>query len=253
MGSKYWERAWSLVEGCTPVSPGCAHCWAAAQSHLRARQNNPKIRARYGGLTDAAGRFNGTVRMMWDDLEKPLAVKRPTVWSVWNDLFHEAVPRQFVHRAFTLMCACPQHRFLILTKRPERIYAALSGTTWADYPLPGVWLGTTVERQEYVGRLDYLRPLAEGGWHTFVSCEPCLSAIDLRPWLARTYRTNPWLSWIVCGAETGPHARPMELDWARSIARDCVNAGVPLFVKAVSGGGPIPPDLDIHQLPWQTR
>ncbi|MHB9026954.1 MAG: hypothetical protein ACYC7E_22695, partial [Armatimonadota bacterium] len=63
----YWDRAWSLVEGCTHCSPGCAHCWSAEQTHMRAgQQKNAKIIARYGGLTNAAGRFTGDVRLMDD-------------------------------------------------------------------------------------------------------------------------------------------------------------------------------------------
>ncbi|MFX1512058.1 MAG: DUF5131 family protein, partial [Promethearchaeota archaeon] len=102
----YWDRALSLVEGCTPVSPACDHCWAAAATGMRACQKNPKIRARYEGLTkkvQSGPRFTGEIRIIEDDLEKPLRVKKPTVWAVWNDLFHPDVPFSFIDYAFYTM------------------------------------------------------------------------------------------------------------------------------------------------------
>jgi protein gp37 len=216
-------------------------------------------------LTDGC-HFNGKIRLMEKAFDLPLAVAKSTVWSVWNDLFHPDAPAEFIHHAFDVMTFCKWHTFLVLTKRPERIYPVLYGAPgWylggGDY-LPNVWLGTSVESQDYVRRLDYLRPLAEGGWHTFVSCEPCLSAIDLRKYM---YHNQQWqddegdwhdvdvpgmLHWVIVGAETGPGARPMDPEWARSIASQCKAAGVPLFVKALSGHAPIPPDLQVRQLPW---
>ena len=85
----YWDRALTLVSGCTPVSPGCDHCWGASEAHMRAGQTNEKIKAIYGGLTTPSGKWNGQVRVHPERLSIPLRRKVPTVYAVWMDLFSQ--------------------------------------------------------------------------------------------------------------------------------------------------------------------
>jgi protein gp37 len=145
---KYWDKAWSIIEQCTPVSEACTNCW------LKAIDN------RFGRS------WNGEVKCRPDRLDIPLRIRKPTVFAVWSDLFHEAVPYEFIHKAYGVMLRCPQHTFLILTKRPRRMaeywslntihalirYEVLSlkagrynGTQW---PLSDIWHGTTCENQK---------------------------------------------------------------------------------------------------------
>ena len=117
----YWDRAWSLASGCTHVSPGCDNCWSAKETHMRASNPNEKVRARNQGLTEK-GCFNGQIRLNHEFLDKPLRKKKPTVYAVWNDLFHEDVPFEFIDCVFAVMASAGQHTFLVLTKRPGRMY-----------------------------------------------------------------------------------------------------------------------------------
>lgn len=196
---RYWDLPWSLVSGCTPCSPGCDHCWAAG------------IERRFGDgwLSLKDGRFNGRVRPHPDRLSIPLKRRKPTVYAVWNDLFHEAVPDYFIDRAFAAMALCPRHTFLVLTKRPERMLAWFSydkacrvradrvseacGDHFSldpeaddptdKWPLPNVYPGLTVcnpaEADEKIPR--FLQVPGK----KFLSLEPLLGPIKLLQYLIR--------------------------------------------------------------------
>ncbi len=226
---KYWDRAWSLIDGCTQVSPGCDHCW----------------------LRDMDRRFHPEnlqgVKFRRDRLLEPTKRKKPTVYAVWSDLFHEDIEQIEQWDALSIMGHdCPQHTFLILTKRPEVAVNADLAEISSRWPFPNIWLGVTAENQEQADkRIPILLqiPAAVRG----VSVEPMLGPVkiinylhvpypDARPEMKSLYadawrKLHPVLDLVICGGETGPGARPMHPDWARSLRDQCQTAGVPFFFK----------------------
>lgn len=218
----YWDQAWSLVEGCTPVSEGCRHCWAANLAWMRRNHPNPKVAAANRGLAECAvprsnvwdrsfatpSQFNGTVRVREDLLALPTRTKKPTVWSIWTDLFHEAVPETFIRKVFLVAAQCSQHTFLILTKRAARMCHVVNGLRmqWdeaAAWPLKNVWLGVTAENQEMADRrIPWL--MRTHAAYRFVSCEPLLERIHLRSWPEMfgpvpgltNWATFAWPDWV---------------------------------------------------------
>lgn len=257
----YWDRAWSLVRGCTKVSEGCRHCWAERESHMRTFNPNEKIKAQYSGLTDGDGRFNGQIRLMENNLDLPLRVKKPMVWAVWNDLFHEDVPFEFIGKAFARMHNTRYHTFMVLTKRPDRMAEFINWykTDWLagfEYAWPKeyqhVWLGVTAENHEQADkRIPIL--LQTPAAVRFVSVEPMLRPVSLAGFDGKTYR--PWLdsvawkvgiNWVICGSESGASRRPAKAEWIRGLKNQCVEAGVPFFLKQMEVNGKLVkmPELD---------
>ena len=152
-------------------------------------------------------------------LLQPLRWRKPKCVFVENqsDIFGEWLTNEILDRVFEVMERCPQHVFQVLTKRPERMLDYLQDRL----PLSNVWLGVTVEDQPADKRIPMM--LQTPAAVRFLSCEPLLGAITIEG-LER-------LDWVICGGESGPHARRMHPDWARSLRDQCKAAGVPFFFK----------------------
>ena len=211
MNGKYWQRAWSIIDGCTPCSLGCDHCWSMAMGK------------RFKKWPDRV-----TIRP--DRLDIPLRTRKPTVFSVWNDLFHEDVPFDFRTAAWLNMCITHRHTYLVLTKRAERMRTFVSAWKMSDFP--HIWLGVTVCNQSEADEKIPLL-LQTPAAHRWVSIEPMLSEIDIDPYTHEDEDIFGGLhiDAVILGGESGPGARPMHPDWARSVRDQCKAAGVPFFFK----------------------
>lgn len=255
---EWTDETWNPVTGCTPVSEGCANCYAKRMAN--------RLRGRYGYPKNDPFR----VTFHPDKLDKPLHWKKPRMVFVssMGDLFHKDVKSEWInivwHKAFNL----PQHTFQILTKRPDRM---LEWTRKADrmlewtrkaakvkaWPIEeiwpeNVWLGVTAENQKCADeRIPILLQIPAAV--RFVSVEPMLGPVDLSPWICKSCKngtvaspllihpkygggcgvcTNkPKLDQVICGGESGPGARPMHPNWARDLRDQCQDAGVPFFFK----------------------
>lgn len=159
-----------------------------------------------------------------------------------SDLFHPKVPTPFIARAFEIMGEASQHTFQVLTKRPGRMASVLRRLR--PFPLANVWLGTSVEHQRWADvRVPQL--LATPAAIRFLSCEPLLGDIDI----SQPLRSGG-IDWVIVGGESGPRARPMHPEWARTLRDQCVGAGVPFFFKQWGGRTPKAGGRVLDRLLW---
>ena len=230
---QWTDATWNPVIGCSHASPGCGHCWAERMATRCA--SNP-VTPQYRGLV-RDGHWTGETRLVERALEQPLHWRRPRRIFVCSmgDLFHGAVDDREIERVLSVMAEAPQHTYLLLTKRADRMRSHAPRV-----PMRNVWLGVTAEDQ---ARADERIPilLDTPAAVRFVSVEPMLEAVDMSAFLGGPYvalpgdrvepSRNAGIDWIISGCESGPGARDCDLDWMRSLRDQCVAAGVPYFLK----------------------
>lgn len=238
---------WNTTTGCTHVSDGCKYCYAEALSLRFGRSKHPWIKP-----------FEAeNVKVHPERLRQPFSLKgNPRVFvDSMSDLFHGLVPAEHVAKVFAVMAATPRVTYQILTKRPERMAQLLADPTveqavgeaadnlagewgwchiWGNHdddfpwPLPNVWLGTSIEDNRVVGRADWLR--ATPAAVRFLSCEPLIGPLD------RLDLTG--IDWVITGGESGVHHRPFDPDWARDVRDRCLTQGIAYFHKQNGGRTP---------------
>ena len=219
---EWTDATWNPVAGCAVMSPGCTNCYAMRMAARLEAMGTQK----YLGLTRRSGSrhvWTGSIALDRGALEVPEHWRKSRMIFVnsMSDLFQDAVPDEFIAAVWAVMQATPRHTFQILTKRPERM-AELSRTLPT---LPNVWLGVSVEDNDYVFRLDHLRHTSAA--IRFVSFEPLLGSV------ARADLTA--VDWAIVGGESGPKARPMNQAWVREIQSACHLAGTAFFFKQWGG------------------
>lgn len=215
--------------GCVRVSPGCTNCYAEA---FAKRTGNPV----WG--VQAPRRFFGDKHWdepkRWNERCAKAGIRERVFCASMADVFEDRAdlaPHR--ERLWKLIEATPSLDWLLLTKRPQNIVRL------GHDVLSRCWLGTTTEDQQRADeRIPYLLDAPAGV--RFLSAEPLIGPIVLR-WqvmgckghLAETFG-NPLINWVIVGSESGPGARPMHADWARSLVDQCVKLGVPVFVKQIA-------------------
>lgn len=261
---------WNPIRGCTKTNPGCKNCYAIldAARQVRIGRGSPDKPAKPGNvrtgasyarcLNDKQDNWNGHIELVPELLSKPLSWKQPRTVFVnsMSDLFHPAVPFEFIAAVFAVMAATPRHKYVILTKRPER---ALEFFAWwsvasgwpsvGDFPVPsaiwnGVWplsnvtIGVSISDQETADRLLPLLARVPAKTRA-VSAEPLLRQVDISRWLEprfehtskhcdALYETRPGIDWLIIGAENAHKdvRRPCELKHAQDLARQVLDAQV---------------------------
>src|SRR3990172_8343808 len=165
MAKDWWDYSWNLAVGCTKVSVECQHCWA----EVMAKRLRAMGRKEYQDVVTDKGHWTNRVSLVESRLGDPLKLRKPRVIAVnlMGDLFHEDVPWEFIARVFGVMYRAPKHRFIILTKRPDRAVGLLPNIV---QPLSHVWIGTSAGNQTGAdARREAMERIASIGWNTWVS------------------------------------------------------------------------------------
>ena len=229
-GIEWTNMTWNPMVGCTIHTAGCTNCYAMKQA---------------GKMPPTAKHYEGVVKWVkgnsvWSGklaqspphiLNKPKTVKAPSMIFVnsMSDFFHEDMHPQWQLDAMQIMLETPRHVYQILTKRPEYIKRFLAH--WGTEFPRNVWVGATMEREDYRDRIDILRDIP--AYLRFLSIEPLVGPpgeMNLKG-----------IGWVIIGGESGPGSRPMNVNWVRSAVKQCLDQKVPVFFKqfGISSNNPL--------------
>jgi len=231
---EWTDATWNPVTGCTKISPGCENCYAERFSE------------RFRGVAGHPFETGFDLQLRPDRLRQPLEWRRARMIFVnsMSDLFHKEVPLDFIDRVFDTMEAASWHSFQVLTKRSSRMRDYVN-ERYRTRPAPShIWLGASVEDAAKKSRIRHIQGMNAST--RFLSLEPLIGPmgqLDLT-----------LLDWIIVGGESGPRARPIQVEWAREIRDQCVTAGVAFFFKQWGGvrpkaGGRILDGVEWNEMP----
>lgn len=217
---EWTDATWNPVTGCTKVSPACTNCYAE------------RFAERFRGVPGHPYEQGFDPKLWPERLTLPLRWKQPRAIFVnsMSDLFHPAVPDNFIKRVFDVMAQSKHHIFQVLTKRSERMLAWVqshfsshsNGNGKPTWP-PNIWLGVSVENENYIWRIQHLQ--GSPAHMRYLSIEPLLGPISLNANLLES------IQWVIVGGESGPRARPMKPEWVCHIRQQCERYQVPFFFK----------------------
>ncbi len=211
---EWTDATWNPVTGCTKISPGCKNCYAERLALRLKEMGNPRYK-------------NGfRITLHPDQLDLPLRWTKPKMIFVnsMSDLFHEAVPAEYIKKVFEVMVKADWHIFQILTKRAERLAKLAPELPWPSH----IWQGVSIDNQTYTKRVVHLQKVPAAV--RFLSVEPLLGSIPHLP--------LDGIHWVIVGGESGPRHRPIKPEWVREIKKQCLAARVSFFFKQWGGRTP---------------
>lgn len=211
---EWTDATWNPVTGCTQVSPGCDHCYALAFAE------------RFRGVPKHPYEQGFDLKLWPERLTLPLTWRKPRRIFVnsMSDLFHQDIPDEFIVRVFETMVKADWHTFQVLTKRSARLARLGPSLPWPAH----IWAGVSVESERYIWRANQLRRVP--AQIRFISAEPLLGPLDKLD--------LDGIHWLITGGESGPHHRPCDPDWVRSLRDRCIQAEVLFFHKQWGGRTP---------------
>jgi protein gp37 len=213
---EWTDATWNPVRGCTKISPGCKHCYAEVFAE------------RFRGVPGHPYERGFDPRLVPGKLGEPLRWLAPKMIFVnsMSDLFHDAVPDEYIEAVATVMVRANWHTYQVLTKRSDRMANLLSGRLRFASEAQHIWWGVSVENKQY--GLPRLRDLQRSpATVRFLSVEPLLEGLG---------RLNlKGIHWVIVGGESGHGARPLKREWVTSIRDQCKKAEVPFFFKQWGG------------------
>lgn len=212
---EWTDATWNPVTGCTKITRGCDNCYAE------------RFAERFRGVPGhpfATG-FDLTLRP--ERLEQPLRWPRPRMIFVnsMSDLFHKEIPLSYVDKVFDTMERATWHTFQVLTKRSSLMRDYLRSRYGNDRGPTHIWCGVSVEDSGAKSRIAHLRNAPAGV--RFLSVEPLLGPVGNVEFKG--------IDWVIAGGESGPRARPVNIDWVRELRDQCLKQGVAFFFKQWGG------------------
>lgn len=232
---EWTDATWNPVTGCTKISPGCDHCYAE------------RFAERFRGVEGHPYEVGFDLSLRPERLSQPLKWRTPRMIFVnsMSDLFHKSVPEEFANRVFDTMEQADWHVFQVLTKRSSRMRSFINRRYPRSAAPPHIWLGVSVEDERRRSRIDHLR--STQATVRFLSLEPLIGPVG--------HMNLDNIHWVIVGGESGPHARPMQIQWAREVRDQCVHAAVPFFFKQWGGirpksGGRLLDGREWNELPF---
>lgn len=221
---EWTDATWNPVSGCRIVSPGCTNCYAMRMAaRLQAMGHGS-----YRGVTRKSGKrsiWTGKIILNEKMLGAPLTWKKPRMIFVnsMSDLFQDGVSEEFITKVWEAMGEAHWHIFQVLTKRPENMRSIVLNSGLPI--LENVWLGTSVENREHIWRIDVLKQVPAAV--RFTSFEPLIGDVG--------HTDLSGIDWAIVGGESGPGARPMDVDWVHEIKRSCDQSDTAFFFKQWGG------------------
>lgn len=213
---EWTDATWNPVRGCTKVSPGCKHCYAETFAE------------RFRGVPGHPYTQGFDLRIVPEKLAEPFTWSKPQMVFVnsMSDLFHEAVPDEYIILVANVMSAANWHTYQVLTKRADRLRELLKTKLRFAAEQGHIWWGVSVENKRHgLPRIELLRQSQAA--MSFLSIEPLLEdlgTIELAD-----------IAWVIVGGESGAGARPVKAEWVISIRDQCKRAKVPFFFKQWGG------------------